>query len=111
MAGKFVLSKDAQGRYHFVLKATNGQVIFSSEKYSDRSGALGGIESVRLNSTNPSRFEVKSTPDGRYFFSIRAANHQVLGVSQMYRDRGGVDAGIESVKLNAPVANTEHQDA
>lgn len=49
MAGKFELFTDKGGQWRFNLKASNGQVIASSEGYSSKSSALGGIESVRTN--------------------------------------------------------------
>jgi len=49
MAGKFELWVDKSGEYRFNLKATNGQVIATSEGYSSRASALKGIESVRNN--------------------------------------------------------------
>lgn len=52
MAGKFVLTKTANGQYHFVLKATNGQTIAQSETYSTKAAALAGIESVKANASD-----------------------------------------------------------
>ena len=52
MAGKFVVTKDKKGEFRFVLKAGNGEIIAMSEGYSSKSGALGGIESVRKNAAD-----------------------------------------------------------
>ena len=49
MAGKFVLKKNLLGKYHFVLKAGNGEIIAQSETYNSKSAAKNGIESVREN--------------------------------------------------------------
>jgi uncharacterized protein YegP (UPF0339 family) len=49
MAGKFVLKKSSNGKYHFNLVATNGQIIASSEMYERKASALNGIESVKKN--------------------------------------------------------------
>lgn len=49
MAGRFELYKDKAGRYRFRLKASNGQVIASSEAYNTRRSAENGIASVRKN--------------------------------------------------------------
>ncbi len=48
MPAKFVLRKTTGG-YHFNLKATNGRVIASSERYETKRAALAGIESIRKN--------------------------------------------------------------
>jgi uncharacterized protein YegP (UPF0339 family) len=49
MAGKFVLKKNAAGKYHFVLKAGNGEIIATSETYNSKAAAKNGIESVQQN--------------------------------------------------------------
>lgn len=49
MAGKFELFTDKGGKFRFNLKASNGQVIASSEGYESKAAALNGIESVRKN--------------------------------------------------------------
>jgi hypothetical protein len=36
MAGKFVLKKSSGGKYDFVLKAGNGEIIATSETYTAR---------------------------------------------------------------------------
>jgi uncharacterized protein len=49
VAGKFVVRKDAAGGFRFNLVAGNGEVIASSESYTTKASALGGIESVKAN--------------------------------------------------------------
>ncbi len=52
MAGSFELSKNTTGGYHFNLKASNGQIIASSEVYTTKAAALNGIESVRSHAAD-----------------------------------------------------------
>lgn len=54
MAGKFVLTKGSSGKYHWNLKASNGQVIASGESYESKRAALAGIESVKKNASGAS---------------------------------------------------------
>jgi uncharacterized protein YegP (UPF0339 family) len=49
MAAKFELKKSASGKFHFNLKAGNGEIIASSEMYESKAAAKNGIESVRSN--------------------------------------------------------------
>lgn len=49
MAGKLVLKKGPTGKYRFVLKAGNGEIIATSESYTSKASAKNGIESVREN--------------------------------------------------------------
>ena len=104
MAGTFEVYKDKAGEHRFRLKAGNGEVILTSEGYKEKSGCANGIESVRRNSTNPDRFEKKTTGSGKFRFNLKAANHQVIGTSQNYDSESGRDNGIKSIGRAAPDA-------
>ncbi len=107
--GKFIISKRANGEYQFNLQAGNGQVILTSEGYSAKSGCENGIESVRKNSQEDSRFEKKTAANGKFHFNLKATNGQVIGSSQMYASEAACDNGIASVKTNAPGATVDDQ--
>lgn len=111
MAGKFVISKGSSGKDYFVLKAGNGEVILTSQQYATRKSCDNGIESVRKNCTDESRFEVKTAKDGRQYFTLKASNGQVIGQSQMYKTASGCKNGMASVKRNAPGAKVEEAKA
>ena len=46
---KFEIYLDKAGEYRFRLKAKNGEIILSSEGYTQKAGCKNGIESVRRN--------------------------------------------------------------
>lgn len=46
--GKFVIKQSDAG-YHFVLKASNGEVIATSQVYASKDSCKKGIESVKKN--------------------------------------------------------------
>ena len=106
MAGKFELYKDKAGEFRFRLKAGNGEIILASEGYKQRASAENGIASVQKNAADDSRFERKETKSGKHMFNLKASNGQVIGTSESYESTSGRDNGIESVKKNAPDANT-----
>jgi uncharacterized protein YegP (UPF0339 family) len=105
MAGKFELKTAANGQFHFNLKAGNGEVILSSELYTTKSGAENGIESVRNNAPEDSRYERKSSTSGQPYFILKAANGEPIGKSEMYSSTTAMENGIASVKTNAPAAS------
>ncbi|HCR77381.1 MAG TPA: hypothetical protein DIW37_13450 [Chryseobacterium sp.] len=107
--GKFIISTRKNGEFQFNLKAGNGQVILSSEGYSSKAGCQNGIESVRKNSQDDSKFERLTAKDDRFYFNLKATNGQVIGSSQMYESDNGMEKGIESVKNNAPNASVEEE--
>ncbi|MBF4516764.1 YegP family protein [Flavobacterium sp. ANB] len=107
--GKFVITKRANGEFQFNLKAGNGQTILTSEGYSSKAGATNGIESVKTNSQDDSRFDRKESSNGKPYFNLKASNGQIIGNSEMYESTAARENGIESVKTNAPSATTDDQ--
>ena len=107
--GKFVITLRKDGEYQFNLKAGNGQVILSSQGYAGKPSCLNGIESVRKNSQDDSKFERKESSSGKPYFNLKATNSQVIGNSEMYESVAACENGIESVKKNAPDATVEDQ--
>tara|TARA_R110002094_G_scaffold85629_1_gene89623 strand:- start:78 stop:404 length:327 start_codon:yes stop_codon:yes gene_type:complete len=104
---KFEVYTDARGEYRFRLKANNGQNILASEGYSAKAGCMNGIESVRKNSQDDSKFDRKKSSNGKHYFNLKATNGQVIGTSEMYESSSGMENGIASVKTNAPNASVE----
>lgn len=92
---------EKNGEFYFRLKARNGEVILTSQGYKAKASCLNGIESVKKNSANEERFEIKEAKDGRLFFNLKATNGQIIGSSQMYKSESGMKNGIASVQKNA----------
>lgn len=115
--GKFVVKETATG-VKFDLKASNGQVIATSEVYTTKAACLNGIESVKKNSAgavedqtvegfvkekNP-KFEVYADKAGEFRFRLTATNGQTIATSEGYTTKAACLNGVESVKKNAPEA-------
>ena len=106
MAGKFELKKSKNDKFFFSLLAANGQTILASEMYEAKASALAGIESVKKNAADDARYSRLNGKDGSPYFTLRAANNQVIGQSEMYSSASARDRGIESCQVNGPVAAT-----
>ena len=116
--GKFVVRKTNTG-VKFDLKASNGQVIATSEVYNSDAACKNGIESVKKNAPvaavenqtvegyatekNP-KFEIYADKAGEFRFRLKATNEQVIAVSEGYTTLANCQNGVESVKKNAPDA-------
>ncbi len=115
--GKFALKETATG-FKFDLKATNGQVIATSEIYNSKAACLNGIESVKANcvgeiedqtvepivTVKHPKFEMYEDKAGEFRFRLKAKNGEVIAVSEGYKTKESCKNGIESVKNNAPDA-------
>ena len=104
---KFEVYQDSRSEFRFRLKANNGQSILASEGYSAKSGCINGIESVRTNSQDDSKYDRKKSSNGKHYFNLKASNGQIIGTSEMYESSSGMENGIASVKTNAPTATVE----
>ncbi|PTT03558.1 hypothetical protein DBR11_01925 [Pedobacter sp. HMWF019] len=102
--GKFEITTRKNGEFQFNLKAGNGQVILTSEGYSSKANCLNGVESVKKNSHDDSKYDRKTSTNGKPYFNLKASNGQIIGSSEMYESVSSRDNGIESVKKNAPSA-------
>lgn len=118
--GKFVIRNTNTG-VKFDLKATNGQVIATSEVYNSLAACKNGIASVAKNAPaaaienqivegyatekNP-KFQIYQDKAGEYRFRLTASNGQTIAVSEGYKTLANCENGIASVKKNAPDAET-----
>ncbi|HVI49210.1 MAG TPA: YegP family protein [Chitinophaga sp.] len=102
--GKFHVKTAKDEQTYFVLKANNGETILNSEMYKTRQGCDNGIASVKANASDIGNYEKLTAKNGKYYFNLKAANHQVIGTSELYETTSGRDGGIESVRSNAPNA-------
>ena len=115
--GKFII-KITKAGFRFNLLATNGQVIATSETYSNEEACRSGIESVRSSclgaienqtvenfqvQTHP-KFEVYQDKAGEFRFRLKARNGQIVAVGEGYKQLASCLNGIDSVKRNAPDA-------
>ena len=117
--GKFVLKETATG-FKFDLKAGNGEVIATSEVYSTKAACENGIESVKKNCVGEiedqtaetvaevkhPKFELYADKAGEFRFRLKAKNGEVIATSEGYKTKASCLNGIESVKKNAPEAET-----
>ena len=113
--GKFVVKTTATG-YTFNLKATNGQVIATSEVYTTEAACKNGIESVATNAPIAAlenqtvegyatekhpKFEVYADKAGEYRFRLKAKNGEIIAVSEGYTTLDSCLNGVASVRRNA----------
>ncbi len=115
---KFVI-REVNSGIKFDLKATNGEVILTSEVYASEAACRNGIESIIKNApvanvedhtaaeiqTVPHpKFELYEDKGGEFRFRLKARNGEIIGVSEGYKAKASCENGIASVKKNAPDA-------
>lgn len=118
--GKFIIKKSKDDQFMFNLLAANGQVICTSEMYKAIASARNGIESVKKNCgagiedqtaegfeplKNP-KYELYADKAGEFRFRLKAANGEIIAVSEGYKAKASALNGIDSIQRNAPDAET-----
>ncbi len=122
--GKFEI-KNVKTGIKFDLKATNGEIIATSEVYTTEAACLKGIESVKNNAlsaiedqtvepievqTHP-KYEVYQDKAGEYRFRLKARNGEIIATSEGYKQKASCLNGIDSIKRNAPDAEIVRLEA
>ena len=121
--GKFVISEAKTG-FKFNLKATNGQVIATSQVYESLEGCKNGVESVMKNAPKANiedqtvegfkeekhpKFELYQDKAGEFRFRLKATNGQIIATGEGYTKKDSCLNGIESVKKNAADAEVVNE--
>lgn len=107
--GKFVIKLAINDQYYFNLETNDETIILKSEQYITKASCQNGIDSVKENAKDDSKYDKKIATNGKYYFNLKARNGQVIGTSQMYETSAGRDEGIEAVKANAPDATVTEE--
>jgi len=105
---KFQIFKGKDNQFYYRLRAINGEIILASEGYAAKQSCHTGIASVKQNAPIDSQYKRLVAKNGQYYFTLNAANGEVIGASETYITIQSRDNGIEAVKSNAP--NTEIED-
>lgn len=118
---KFEIKSTNTG-YVFNLKASNGQVIATSQVYASLESCKNGCASVANHAPKAEiedqtvegfetkkhpKFEVYTDKAGEYRFRLKASNGENIAASEGYTTKANCLNGVESVIKNAPEASVE----
>jgi len=104
---KFEIFKGQDDQFYFRLRAKNDEIILQSEGYEAKGGCQNGIESVKTNAPVDERYKRSISSNDKWYFALKAANLETIGMSEMYESEQNRENGIESVKENAPISPIE----
>jgi uncharacterized protein YegP (UPF0339 family) len=94
---RFDMFRGENDEYYFNLEAANGEIVLSSEGYTSKSGAMNGMESVRENGGDLEQYEVREAEDGQFYFVLKAKNHEIIGMGELYVSKSNAERGLETV--------------
>ncbi len=111
-AGKWVIChliiEDKNGTpkeeaYFFELRASNGELLLSSEEYTSMSGAVSGIETHKAN-IEKDNFKITLSKKGDYIFKLLNGKRTLLCTGANYPTEQRAESAVESTKRFAKTA-------
>jgi uncharacterized protein YegP (UPF0339 family) len=102
LKGYYQLIEGHEGGFMFTLRAGNHETILQSGIYWSRQAALDAVAAVRVCSQDPERYLRRESGDGSFHFELLDPDGKTLARSPGCGTRGGLIAGMASVKRNAP---------
>jgi len=91
---KFAVFRGIDAKYYFNLRAANGEIVMQSQSYSARASAVGGVGSVQTNGKIASRYELRATGAGQYYFVLKASNGAVIARGETYASKSNAERGV-----------------
>jgi uncharacterized protein len=95
--GRFETYVGRDGKHRFQLVAGNNEKVLASQPYATLEGAQKGIESVKANGTDASRFLLREAADGSWYFVVVAGNGEIIAMSEMYVSQYNATRGMTTV--------------
>ena len=89
--------------YFFELRASNGELLLSSEEYTSHSGAVSGIETHKAN-IEKENFKITLSKKGDYIFKLLNGKRTLLCTGANYPTQQRAESAVESTKRFAKTA-------
>jgi uncharacterized protein YegP (UPF0339 family) len=91
------IRKDATEYYSFVLKAESGHALLNSVVYSNKVTAEEAVSSLQTIERSLNTIERKTNHNGKFLFSLKNNNGELIGNSLLYESEAGMENGIKNL--------------
>ena len=97
-AGFHKFTDPESGEYYFAYNRDNGEIFLRSEGYKSAGARDNGIASVIKNAAIESRWNTKTTEEGKHVFILRAGNNQEIARSCPYDSEAAMMTAFAWIK-------------
>ena len=94
--GKYTINQDSNNEYIWELRASNGEILVSTEGYTTRNGALAGIQNFKDN-ISTGKFYCSKDKRGTYQFKLYSKIGRVCALGESYDTKARVVSAVSSV--------------
>lgn len=95
--------EEEEETYFFELRASNGELLLSSEEYTSYAGAMRGIQTHKANILR-NNFKIALTKKGDYVFKLLSGKNLLLCTGANYPTRARCESAVASVRRFAETA-------
>lgn len=96
-----LIQNSDDGQIYFTLRATNHELVLTSETYTSLGAAKNGVEAVRVAAQSRSNFKPAWSRKEEPYFVLQSANSEIIGTSEMYSSAAARDEGISACQRAA----------
>ncbi len=108
-SGQIEIKNKPSGKLFYSYLSPDKNPIFSSDVYHNLASLHNSIESLKLNAKHDYRYDRRTTKAGQFYFTVKAANGEILVTSQFFNSADDVENTIKLVATN--VENAEVIDS
>lgn len=108
MYAKFQIFRGQDQQFYFRFKSSSGDTLGGSEAYTQKQGALNGINSVKTNAGDLRNFTIFEDSSKKYRFRLQAKNGEpILRSTDSYPTKELATKAATEVSTQAPGAQVE----
>ena len=104
MPARYLIKVAKDGQFHFSLLSSEGKKLLASELYKAKASAYNGIASIRKNAADAVRYDRLIAKNEKFYFTLKAANHEIIGVSDLFETEDQREDALFLVMLEAAAA-------
>jgi len=101
-SSKVEVSVGESGRYHFKFVGADGRTLVMSEQYTTAAAAYNGAFAVQAEGTKATAYKLLENAAGGFYFTVKALNGEVIGVSNPSATRELAAGGIAALQALLP---------
>lgn len=84
--------------YRFALVSDEQGVILRGESYGSKASLKNGLRSLTRNIAEPHHIARSVTKDGRHYFTVKAPNAEIVGISAFFESPEALDAALTTAQ-------------
>ena len=92
------LTKENGNGYRFRITSESGHLLLNSRLFSDEEKAHNMAKKLPQITAAQNVFERKTNHEGKFLFTLKNTDGQIIGQSQLYSSEAGMENGIKNLK-------------